>query len=88
MTEIENLNRPEYLAAVSAVLSYKAPAKPISEDYTDPSCYNLIEEATAECLNGECDHFCGEPTQFDLERLEKRGLTEIVDAYESKLAFA
>jgi len=87
MTEIENLNRPEYIAAVLAVLNYKAPEF-VSESYTNPFCYNLIAEATAECLNGTCNHNCGTPTDFDLERLEQRGLTDIVDAYEGKLSFA
>ena len=49
--------------------------------------YNLIAKATAECLSGECDHFCGEPTQADLDRLERRGYSHLVEAYENNIQY-
>jgi hypothetical protein len=87
MTELEHINSNAYIMSVLATLNYTTPEF-ISESYTNPLCYNLIEEATADCLSGTCDHSCGEPTQFDLERLEQRGLTDIVDAYENNLQHA
>jgi hypothetical protein len=49
--------------------------------------YNLIAKATAECLSGDCDHFCGEPTQADLDRLERRGYGHLVEAYENNIQY-
>lgn len=49
----------------------------------DPLNYNLVEDADEDCLIGECDHFCGYPTQFDLERLTARGFGAAVERYEN-----
>ena len=54
---------------------------------TDEDSYNLIPKATAECLSGDCDHFCGEPTQADLDRLERRGYGHLVEAYENNIQY-
>lgn len=53
-----------------------------AEEETE-TAYNLIPKATADCLFGTCDHFCGEPTQDDLDRLERRGYGHLVEAYEN-----
>jgi hypothetical protein len=34
--------------------------------------YNLVEDATEECLTGDCEHFCGEPTEDDKDRRGRR----------------
>jgi hypothetical protein len=56
-----------------------------AEEASAEEAYNLIPKATAECLSGDCDHFCGEPTQADLDRLERRGYGHLVEAYENNL---
>ena len=61
-------------------------AELLAEDDAEP-CYNLVEDADKECLDGECEHFCGEPTQDDLDRLESRGLGHLVEAYENNLHY-
>ena len=68
---------------------------PTDEDYTNlyaednnewnPTDFNLVEHADADCLTGDCDHFCGEPTNADLRRMERRGYARQVDAYEQSL---
>lgn len=57
------------------------------ENDEDDTSYNLIAKATAECLSGDCDHFCGEPTQADLDRLERRGYGHLVEAYENNIQY-
>jgi len=51
----------------------------------DPNSYNLVADADEDCLVGECDHFCGEPTELDLRRMEARGFGSAVEAYENGL---
>jgi len=49
----------------------------------DPLNYNLVADADADCLTGDCDHFCGYPTQYDLERMVARGYATEVENYEN-----
>jgi len=53
----------------------------------DDTAYNLVANPTRECLDGDCDHFCGEPTQADLDRLTARGYGHLVEAYENNLHY-
>ena len=83
MTELEWINSPEYINALVTIATLEeTPAEPVDESYTNPLNYNLVADADRDCLFGECDHFCGEPTQYDLERLEANGYGDDVDAYE------
>lgn len=85
MTELEWINSPEYINALVAIAELElTPAADVDVDdsYTNPLNYNLVADADEDCLNGDCDHFCGEPTQYDLERLESNGYADAVDAYE------
>ena len=83
MTEIEWINSDPYIDAVIAISDAELMDVDVDSDYTSPFNYNLVENPTVECLNGECDHFCGEPTQYDLERMERLGFADAVEAYES-----
>ena len=87
MSELDFINSTPYIDAVIDLIQTEIDEAPVDENYTNPLNYNLIEDATVECLFGECDHFCGEPTEYDLERLERRGFSEAVDAYEHNTRF-
>jgi len=58
-----------------------------AEEEADETVYNLVLNADMDCLNGECDHFCGEPTQADLDRLERLGYSHLVEAYENNIQY-
>jgi hypothetical protein len=49
--------------------------------------YNLVEDATEECLAGDCEHFCGEPTEDDKDRFYARGWGHLVEAYENHIHY-
>jgi hypothetical protein len=59
----------------------------VTAEEPDGTMYNLVADADADCLAGDCDHFCGEPTQADLDRLYDRGLGHLVDAYENNIHY-
>jgi len=54
---------------------------------TRKGIFNLVEDADMDCLNGDCDHFCGEPTQDDLDRLYAQGKGHLVEAYENNIHY-
>ena len=87
MTELEWINTTAYINASIAIMNLEAPEHDENSDYTNPLNYNLIEDATAECLSGDCEHYCGEPTQYDLERMEKNGKADLVEAYENNVQY-
>lgn len=57
------------------------------DEVLDTDTYNLVADADADCLAGDCDHFCGEPTEADLDRLTARGYGHLVEAYENNLHY-
>lgn len=42
---------------------------------------NLVDGATLDCLYGDCEHFCGEPTEADLDYLRNIGYDDEVERY-------
>jgi hypothetical protein len=62
-------------------------AELVESDTTDEGVYNLPADADADCLTGDCEHFCGEPTQADLDRFYARGLGHLVEAYENGIQY-
>lgn len=47
----------------------------------DDSPRNLVDGADLDCLHGDCEHFCGEPTEADLDYLRSIGYEEDVERY-------